>query len=290
MANRIRLDVFIFLLVYCLGFDHLHADSKRLAICCIFRDEAKYLPEWIEFHEAQGVEHFFLYNNLSTDNYLNILQPWVISGMVETIEWPFECKNVDDWIPIQIAAYMDGIERAKDYQWCAFLDADEFLFSLDFRPLPEVLKDYKNFPAVVVNWVMYGTSQVKKIPDNHRITDYLVFRSVLDYPGNTHIKTIACPRLVKGCVNPHFFYYKWNLLACDENLIPHNSGCYNPVSVYKLRINHYWSRDRDFFYNVKLKRRNKWYQNNSNDIRSEMEMNVEYDPILYRFGSSDPSS
>lgn len=38
-----------------------------LSIGAIFKDEAPYLAEWIEFHRLVGVEHFFLYDNLSTD-------------------------------------------------------------------------------------------------------------------------------------------------------------------------------------------------------------------------------
>ena len=39
-----------------------------LAIAAIFRDEAPYLKEWIEFHRAVGVERFYLFDNLSTDH------------------------------------------------------------------------------------------------------------------------------------------------------------------------------------------------------------------------------
>ena len=38
-----------------------------LAICAVYRNEAPYLREWIEFHRLVGVERFFLYNNRSTD-------------------------------------------------------------------------------------------------------------------------------------------------------------------------------------------------------------------------------
>lgn len=33
--------------------------SVYLAVCAIFRDEAPYLAEWIEFHRLVGVEHFY---------------------------------------------------------------------------------------------------------------------------------------------------------------------------------------------------------------------------------------
>ena len=34
-----------------------------ICICGIFRNEGKYLDEWIKFHLLIGVEHFYLYNN-----------------------------------------------------------------------------------------------------------------------------------------------------------------------------------------------------------------------------------
>ena len=37
--------------------------SAYLSVCAIYRDEAHYLAEWIEFHRLVGVERFFLYNN-----------------------------------------------------------------------------------------------------------------------------------------------------------------------------------------------------------------------------------
>ena len=36
--------------------------STYLSICAIYRDEAPYLVEWIEFHRLVGVEHFYLYD------------------------------------------------------------------------------------------------------------------------------------------------------------------------------------------------------------------------------------
>ena len=44
--------------------------SPYLAVCAIYRNEAPYLREWIEFHRLVGVERFFLYNNESTDDHM----------------------------------------------------------------------------------------------------------------------------------------------------------------------------------------------------------------------------
>ncbi len=41
----------------------------KISIISLFRDEAPYLKEWIEFHRLIGVDQFHLVNNNSTDNY-----------------------------------------------------------------------------------------------------------------------------------------------------------------------------------------------------------------------------
>jgi len=53
-----------------------------LSICGIYRDEAFYLREWIEFHRLVGVERFYLYDNFSEDNHREVLAPYIESGIV----------------------------------------------------------------------------------------------------------------------------------------------------------------------------------------------------------------
>ena len=42
-------------------------ERKRynVTICAIFKNEAPYLREWIEFNRVVGIEHFYLFNNNS---------------------------------------------------------------------------------------------------------------------------------------------------------------------------------------------------------------------------------
>ena len=50
-------------------FVNLGEKKYKVSICAIFKNEGKYLREWIEFHRIIGIEHFYLYNNNSDDNY-----------------------------------------------------------------------------------------------------------------------------------------------------------------------------------------------------------------------------
>src|ERR671937_684509 len=110
-----------------------------LSIHGIYRDEAVYLREWIEFHRLVGVERFYLYNNLSTDEHLDVLTPYVDDRIVEVTDWPE--------IPAQMAVYQDCLLRHRDEScWIAFIDVDEYLFSPTGQPLSELLVEYERWP------------------------------------------------------------------------------------------------------------------------------------------------
>lgn len=72
-----------------------------ISICAIFRDEADYLREWIEYHRLAGIEHFYLYNNFSKDNYLEILEPYLEKDIVTLTQWEIPRG--------QMAAYEDCV-------------------------------------------------------------------------------------------------------------------------------------------------------------------------------------
>jgi len=254
--------------------------AYELSICMIFRDEARYLPEWIEFHLKQGVEHFYLYDNLSCDHPEEILKPY--ERYVTLTKWPMDYGNQAEWTNIQCGAYIHCVYNCqKTDQWVAFLDSDEFLFNPDFRPLTEVLKEYEDYGAVGVNWVTYGTSNVT-VPEGERLLDHLLYRAPLNIDFNFHLKTIAQVAYVRRITSAHFCLLKGNKIAVDETKEPVNGPFGNKISVNKLRINHYWVRDQNFFHNVKIPRQERWLKRPLREEKIEMEKqyNAVYDPIL----------
>lgn len=57
-----QLSKFLSLLFLCLFIFPLRSDEYELAIATIFKNNAPFLKEWIEYHRMQGVKHFYLYN------------------------------------------------------------------------------------------------------------------------------------------------------------------------------------------------------------------------------------
>jgi hypothetical protein len=204
--------------------------KSYLSVCAIFRDEAPYLAEWVEFHRLVGAERFFLYDNRSDDASRDVLAPYVEEGIVTVHDWPPH--------PGQGPAYDDCLGRHRDdSRWIAFLDLDEFLFSPAGRPLPELLADYERWPALGVNRANFGTSGHKHQPPGLVIESYLLkFRQV------TSIKSVVDPTRAERNRNPHAFFYKDGALAVDENEEPIENWFPNKVTFSKFQINHYLTK------------------------------------------------
>eukprot|EP00961_Rhodomonas_salina_P180048 2430060-Rhodomonas_salina.6 len=59
------------------------------SLCCIVRNEARYLVEWIEYSRMIGIEHFFLYDHESTDDMAGVLSPYIDAQIVTLHNWSF---------------------------------------------------------------------------------------------------------------------------------------------------------------------------------------------------------
>lgn len=124
----------------------------NVSICGIFKNEGLYLKEWIEFHKIVGVDHFYMYNNNSDDNFREILAPYIEEGTVTLVEWP---KN-----QAQMEAYHDCVSQfASETKWLGFIDIDEFVVPKSTTNIYDFLKKFeKNRPAVLIYWKMFGSS------------------------------------------------------------------------------------------------------------------------------------
>lgn len=201
-----------------------------LTIAAIFREEAPFLDEWLTFHAGVGVTQFYLYNNFSTDDFRDVLIPWVSRGLVTLRDWPVQVG--------QLPAYRDCIKRhADEAKWIAFIDIDEFLFSPDQRDIRPILNQYADLPGVLVHSPFFGSAGHDQRPPVP-IVESLTRRAPL---SKISAKTIANPRWVYAIRNVHTFKY-WQGEALDTSRRALNSG-HEPV-LDVLRLNHYWSRSQ----------------------------------------------
>lgn len=256
----------------------------NLAICAIFQDEAPYLKEWIEFHRLMGVEHFYLYNHRSRDHYKKVLRPYITSGLVELIDKPKVANRIKVFNRLQCKCYTDCLIQARGVsKWIAFIDIDEYLFPVYRDNLPDVLKEYEDFGGLYANWRIFGTSYIRKIPKEQLLIESLTLCTPKSFPANHYVKSIVRPEHASHFPNPHHPVYFAGYYQVNTDKIPFEGPFLSSyVQTNKLRINHYWTRDEDFLYRIKIPRQKKWGGNpNAQEITQGT--NIEKDETILRF-------
>ena len=224
-----------------------------LAIVAIFKNEGPYLKEWLDYHLLAGVDHFYLYNNDSSDDYKKILAPYVEKNLVTLIDCPGKV--------MQIFAYSDAIDRFLfECRFMAFIDLDEFIFPKTNQKISEIVEEIlsldENAAGLGINWQIFGSNGQDKADYSKGVLERFTRRAskdsiFLDGSGNksgtAYIKTIANPRLTRSIQDPHHVAYFDDKFAVNSagKVLP---GCYNfPVLYEKIVVNHYCIKSREEF-------------------------------------------
>lgn len=206
-----------------------------LSIAAIIKNEALYLKEWIDFHIDQGVEHFYLYDNESTDNTYEVLLPYIDEGYVT---WQVAIGKSQ-----QVPLYTSTIyTKANETVWCAFIDVDEFLYCSTMTFSKKLYRDY-DLPGnsvVAVHWLLFGSNgeeEYKPAPVIFRFTRRAA--SV-----NPHVKSVVKLQRAIKAVNPHAFEVRGQVIGEYHNVLPAYYALHEPATADILRINHYVTKSR----------------------------------------------
>lgn len=229
---------------FSIGAVQAHNSKKyNLSICAIFKNEANYLKEWIEYHRLVGVDHFYLYNNGSTDNFKNVLNPYIKKGHVTLINWP-DCLTHQDEenvfirvLGTQIPAYENAAKfrTVKETKWLVFADINEFLVPSNTSKLTEVLERYREYPGVTLMCDYFDASKVDTLPKRKLLIETLELTHAPKQNLQKQVKkTIFKPDLCEG--------FTWPPYAC----IFKNHQSAVTVGKQELRINYYAYRNEGY--------------------------------------------
>ena len=214
-----------------------------VSLCLIFKNEAPYLKEWIEYHRLIGVEHFYLYNNFSDDNFNDILQPYIDEGIVTYTDFPFKYA--------QLKAYSDCYEKAcNETEWLGFIDADEYINLQNSNSIREFLHRYRKYPSVYFNWRIFGTSGHLKENYSELTTErYTQAWDHLCSTGKTFINNAFKSFSIKSA---HFMHTRLGNIPLPSvtvnEVLAYNLNCSFSSNIHQIAyINHYWSRSYQFY-------------------------------------------
>jgi hypothetical protein len=255
-----------------------------LAACTIYRDDADYLGEWIEFHRLMGVERLVLYDNGSSDNHLDVLAPYLEEGLATRHEWPLPFLGQNGRPAAMVLAFEHCLATHRnDARWIAFLDIDEFLFSPTGASLPEVLSGYEEACGLVVNRAEFGSSGHVTKPDGLVVESYVERRPPRP-DEEVAYKSIVAPRRAAYCLGAHSFVYS-DGLPVDEDMRPvdpFKRTSHKPIAWSRLRIHHYFARSEE----ERLKKAEMWWDIGGSRALpvSPMRGSVVKDEMLTRYG------
>lgn len=280
-------------------FFHLVLKLKRsrrksrkynIVICGIFKNESRFLKEWIEYHRIIGIDHFFLYNNFSNDSYLDVLNIYIKQNIVTLIDWPVNQG--------QISAYKHFYENfSEQSQWFSFLDIDEFIcLRKNDKNIAEWIFNYIEYPCIVMYWKMFGTSGRLNHNFDLLVTEqYSVCWDKLYSIGKTFFNTDFQIEKFHTSVH-HMARTRIRFLVFEITIAPINEfkkfiifdihRVRKKISNdFRVQINHYWSKAFDE-YIYKTKKGDVAFADNPKDIGyfyAHEQYNRTTDFSIYRF-------
>lgn len=273
------------IVVFLISFSSCYGDYRyELSVCTIFQNAADNIKEWLEFHRAMGVQHFFLCSNNSHDHFHEILDPYVQEGVVDLIEFNESFGgSIAAFNQIQCGFYTNTIRQTLGVsRWVACIDSDEFLFSPTHPSLVDFLKSFDDCAGIGANWQTFGTGDVEKLQPGELIIERLLKCARSDDPVNLHIKSIVRPECVAYFENPHHAIYHPPYTQVNTDRVAF-TGPFSPyIQVNQLRINHYTTGDSFHFWHNKAPRLQRWWGLSTKDlVKMCQDLNQQEDRAIF---------
>jgi glycosyltransferase involved in cell wall biosynthesis len=213
----------------------------NLILCAVFKNESHILSEWIEHYLHRGIDHIYLVNDHSTDEFLPIIQKY--SSKVTLFHNDIVTKEVGRQAQIYEKYLRPVLQSSK---WTMILDLDEFMYSPTKKTFSEILNN-NDCSQLLVDWLHFGSnghehqpqsvvSGFTKRADFTRDKEYYMFKSI--FKSESLISFSVHQHTVRG-LTKHFRY----------------------SDTVDLVINHYNLQSREFYFNVKCTRGdiNNWF-------------------------------
>jgi len=219
---------------------------RYFCIGTVFKNESHIMKEWLEHYFFHGVEHIYMINDNSNDNYMDILQPYIDKGVVTLFH-----ADQPHYLGRQIDMYnIHFIPILKSTYWFGIFDMDEFLYSVIEVDLKNMLKSCENIAQIQIKNTLFGSNNLIEHPK------YIV-------PNFTkrHIQHKDCHQLIKYIINTNYDYASLNIHHAEflnKDNMTNGKFIYLDYTANLERpcftLNHYYCQSRDFWDTIKCTR------------------------------------
>ena len=251
---------------------------ETLAILAIFRNEATILEEWIEYHINEGVDHFYLINNISTDNYSEILTKYKGKITLYQHNQLYNVNTIEETFGGQHESYKNVLPDIKE-DWLYVVDLDEFAYvRKPYTNIKDLLiKEGHRFDQIAIKLKQFTSGGLIKQPNSvvdnftvrwdHDIYRYFLGKCIARTNKIEYIEINHC-FLKNGSItvdgnleNPTDFFTFENKKENKKDIhtFLNTKHLYLDSTEQSIKrdiilSNHYSVQSRDWFLNVKAKR------------------------------------
>ena len=217
---------------------------NKLSLISMFKNESSIIKQWIEHYLDEGVEHFYLIDNGSTDDYKNEIKDYM--SYITLVIDPIRYKAVNCWGTQQILQNKYFLEKVKkESDWVFICDLDEFLFSTKHNTLIKCLKNSR-FDCIKIPYIYFGSTYINT-PKNICISLNLS----QNYSNNQLPKTLADYGGEKSILKTKYL----KLINCHGHKLNTDKifRC-NFNKICDFRLNHYQIISKNYYDNVRCVR------------------------------------
>lgn len=246
-------------------------NRSGVAIVTMVKNESEYILEWLNFHLTSGVQHFYIYDNGSTDNTVELLRDAIGDEVLTIFPWQQEIGPAfprSAVIHNQVLAYAHAASNfGGAYRWMAFIDVDEFLIPRHHASINDALDELSSFSNISLPWHMFGTSGHAKKPEGGVLKNYTNRYRLLDETdaGMMNFKCIVDPCSLT-CIRVHSMQTGGEWLTVNDEGESRLCSKRNQAGFYSsklIQLNHYYTRSEEEF----LRKANKGHVLNSRSVR-----------------------
>lgn len=134
--------------------ENKHIYKHYISIGAVFKQEEHALDEWIQHYLKLGVDHLYLINDFSTDNFQTIIDKYPYQITL------FNNDIVTEEFGRQMQIYEKYLKPVlNETEYMAILDLDEFLYSPSQMSFKDFFTKYNKYSHYTISWINFGSNK-----------------------------------------------------------------------------------------------------------------------------------
>jgi len=233
----------------------------KTAICCIVKNEQKFIVEWVDYHLFKvGFDSIYVFEDFTSDSHKGLFTDSKYDGRLFIHSLAEDSLGIDNTQDTRVQGnlYRKFLKRCKNegvYDWVLFSDIDEFLMFEEGWNLERLCEAHAEWPCIWLSWKMYGACGRINSPHPKMgvLEAYPYSLNLRSDMNKWSIKSLVNVRLCEGLTTIH--EGKGGHMTDGSHYNDNKDLCYK-----EAWINHYFTKSWEDFVERITKRGN--MQNN----------------------------